>query len=189
MLHFLFCAKLLLDPNSKISCLSVASFLGSRASEYLDCCPKMSKKHFFYWKFFKVSPVTKMFFFSLFKSENWRDRSKYYLLDQKPFCQILEYKKYFTLFNFKFYCCRLFFDILYEEGFCKFKKRRINFKVPGIFWKWKLCRACYVLVAKFADFFKLTYYKYPWSVETCSFSKIAKSAKSLHPNIQHVHAQ
>ena len=32
MLHILCCAKLLLDPKSKIACLNVASFLGRRAS-------------------------------------------------------------------------------------------------------------------------------------------------------------
>ena len=43
-LHILCCAKLLKDPNSKISVLYVASFLGRRASENLECYPKMSKK-------------------------------------------------------------------------------------------------------------------------------------------------
>ena len=37
------CAKLLLDPNSKISCLNVASFLGRNAFENLDFYPKIKK--------------------------------------------------------------------------------------------------------------------------------------------------
>ena len=36
--------QLLLDLNSKISCLHVASFLDRRASENLDYYPKISKK-------------------------------------------------------------------------------------------------------------------------------------------------
>ena len=36
-LYILSCAKLLQDPNSKISYLSVASFLGRKASENLGC--------------------------------------------------------------------------------------------------------------------------------------------------------
>ena len=46
MLHILCCATLLLDPKSKISCLNVSSFLGRRASENLDCYPKISQKKF-----------------------------------------------------------------------------------------------------------------------------------------------
>ena len=43
MLHILCCPKLLFDPNSKISCLYFASFLGRcRASENLACYPKIS---------------------------------------------------------------------------------------------------------------------------------------------------
>ena len=54
MLHILCCAKLLLDPNSKILCLNVASFLGRRASENVGCYTKISTKKF--ETFFK--PVT-----------------------------------------------------------------------------------------------------------------------------------
>ena len=36
-LHIVCCAKLLLDPNSKISCINVASFLGRKAVENFDC--------------------------------------------------------------------------------------------------------------------------------------------------------
>ena len=42
MLNIVCCAKLLLDPNSEISCLKVVSFLGRRAFEKLDC-PKSTK--------------------------------------------------------------------------------------------------------------------------------------------------
>ena len=41
-LHILICAKLLKDPNSKISCLYIDSFLGRKASENVDCYPKMT---------------------------------------------------------------------------------------------------------------------------------------------------
>ena len=44
MLHFLCCAKLFEDPNSKISRLDVALFYGRRASDYVDCNPKIVKR-------------------------------------------------------------------------------------------------------------------------------------------------
>ena len=47
MLQIVFCAKLLLAPNSKISCLNVASFLGPKAFENLGCYPKINKINFF----------------------------------------------------------------------------------------------------------------------------------------------
>ena len=46
ILHILLCAKLLLDPKSKISCHNVASFLGRRASENLGCYSKIVKKNY-----------------------------------------------------------------------------------------------------------------------------------------------
>ena len=45
-LHIVCCAKLLLDPNSKIACLNVASFLGRKAFKNLGCNPKISKRIF-----------------------------------------------------------------------------------------------------------------------------------------------
>ena len=46
-LHILCCAKLLLDPKSKISCPNVASFLGRRASPNLKLLPwNQPKKKF-----------------------------------------------------------------------------------------------------------------------------------------------
>ena len=45
MLHILCCAKLLLDPNSKLSSPNDTCFLGCRASEkfaLLDCYPNLS---------------------------------------------------------------------------------------------------------------------------------------------------
>ena len=54
MLDILCCAKLLLDPNYKISCLNVASFLGRMASENLECYPKIRMNIFFVKKVFKV---------------------------------------------------------------------------------------------------------------------------------------
>ena len=60
--HILCCAKLLKDPNTKISVLYVASFLGPRASENLDCYPKMSKFFIFYLTFLKVTTETNFVF-------------------------------------------------------------------------------------------------------------------------------
>ena len=42
--RYTFSVVLLLDLNSKISCLNVASFLGRRASKNLDCYPKISNQ-------------------------------------------------------------------------------------------------------------------------------------------------
>ena len=65
MLHILCCAKLLLDPKSKISCLNVASFLGRGASENLDCYPKISNKK----TFLKLATGGNIFF-DFFKAKN-----------------------------------------------------------------------------------------------------------------------
>ena len=48
-----------------------------------------------------------------------------------------------------------------------------------IFWNENLA----LRAPDFVDFLELGSYKYTWSAETCHFSKIAKSAKSLHPNL------
>ena len=66
-LHILCCAKLLKDPNSKISVLYVASFLGRRASENLECYPKMSKKKKKILS--KVKPETKFVSFACLKAK------------------------------------------------------------------------------------------------------------------------
>ena len=65
ILHILLCAKLLLDPKSKISCHNVASFLGRRAPENLDCYPKISKK--IYKKNFLKPGTGGNVFFDFFK--------------------------------------------------------------------------------------------------------------------------
>ena len=58
MLHFLCCAQLLQDPNSKMSCLSVAFSLVAEPQKILTVNPKMStKKHCL--TFLKVTTETK----------------------------------------------------------------------------------------------------------------------------------
>ena len=78
-LNFLRCAKLLKDPNSKISCLYVESFLGRSADSQGLCkfglLPLNKQHNFFYLKFSKVSPEQNLFF-SLFKSENLKEKCK-----------------------------------------------------------------------------------------------------------------
>ena len=59
MLNIVCCAKLLLDPNSEISCLKVVSFLGRRAFEKLDC-PK-STKFFVFEACDRVKRILKFF--------------------------------------------------------------------------------------------------------------------------------
>ena len=61
--------------------------------------------------------------------------------DKKQFCPFLENKKSFKQFfssNFLYADCSL----RYKEGFCKFSKKILVFKVPAFFWKWILCRDC-----------------------------------------------
>ena len=61
--------------------------------------------------------------------------------DKKQFCPFLENKQSFKQFfssNFLYADCSL----RYKEGFCKFSKKILIFKVPAIFWKWILCRDC-----------------------------------------------
>ena len=90
MLHIVCCAKLSLDPNSKISCLNVASFL-----ENLGCYPKINtfkKKTFLkpatggnvFFDFFKAKNEVK------FKKENYFDLVQ--CTDQKQFFPFLENK-------------------------------------------------------------------------------------------------
>ena len=84
MLHILCCAKLLLDPNSKISCLNVASFLGRRASKNFDCCPKISK-------FFQGCDRWGTFSSIYLKAKNEEKFKKYLFLpctDKKQFCPL-----------------------------------------------------------------------------------------------------
>ena len=123
-----------IGPNSKISCLYVASFLGRRVSENLDCYPKMRTKNVFI-EFFLRFHLKQYIFFSLFKSKNWRYTSKkcfYYFLEQKPFWPFLENKiKYLTNFNFKFYWWLLFYDIL-ERILQIFNKDKYSFLTNNI---------------------------------------------------------
>ena len=70
--------------------------------------------------------------------------------DQKQFCPYLENKnknsKQILILNFIFVDC--FFMVF---RFLQEKNKNINFKVPGIFWKWKHCRACAARAAKLTN--------------------------------------
>ena len=142
MLHIVCCAKLLLDPNSKISCLNVASFLGRKAFENLDCYPKSTtkiiKKHF--WKLRQGRTMSLI----CLKAKNEVNFKKNYfdLVQIKiSFAHFWKIKMNIKqIFVFKFSFCRLFFDV---SGRClQVFQKILIFKVPMIFWKWKLCGAC-----------------------------------------------
>ena len=95
--------------------------------------------NFFFISHFLSFHLKQNMFFSLFKSENWRDTSKnifYYFLDQKPFWPFLgifKNIKQLLISNFIIGDCSL----MYKKGFCKI----FIIKAPAVFWKWKLCCA------------------------------------------------
>ena len=124
------------DTNSKISCLHVASFLGRRASENLDCSVtlhKMSTPKNCILNFLSFT-WTKIFYLACLTA-----KTEVILI--KPFCPFLEENK--KIHN------KLQFQILFLVIFLWFiKQDSVNFqiiyifKVLAIFWKLKLCRAC-----------------------------------------------
>ena len=123
MLHIVCCAKLLLDPNSKISCLNVASFLGRKAFENLDCYPKSTtkiiKKHF--WKLRQGRTMSLI----CLKAKNEVNLKKNYFdlvqikISFAHFWKIKMNIKQILFANFLFVDCSL----MYQEGVYKFSKK------------------------------------------------------------------
>ena len=92
-----------------------------------------------------------------------------YCLDQKPFWPLLERKKKIKQFWFQIFCLAI---VLW----CT-RKDCANFH-----------QKLYIFLGSRREIRQLfgiglLKLKYTWSAETCHFSKIAKSAKSLHPII------
>ena len=88
MLHFLWCAKVLLDINSKFSIWNVA-LAWRRASENDYCYPKMGIYLFIYLSFYKAS---KMCSLSCLKAINEEKLKLFWFFlcpSLKPFCQTL----------------------------------------------------------------------------------------------------
>ena len=136
-LHFLCCAKLLQDPNSKISWLNVAFSLGAGPQKILTVTLK------FYLTFLKVSPKTKRVLQLVKKRKLNRNLKKYILFTifkiKNRFAHFWKIKKYLKTFNLEIFgnC-----SLKYKEGFCKLSKKYINFLGQCDFFKLKLCRVC-----------------------------------------------
>ena len=133
MLYILCCAKLLLDHNSKISCLNVAYFLDRRAN--LACYPKISKKICF--KPFRSLQQGGAYSLICFKAKNYFDLVQI-INSFAHFWKIKINIKQNFLFYFLFVDCSL----MYKKGFYKFDLKNLNFKVPVTFWKGTLGLAC-----------------------------------------------
>ena len=138
MLHIVCCAKLLLDPNSKISCLNVASFLGRKAFENLDCYPKINNNNKIVKPFWSLRQGG-MYFLKAKNKVKFKKKLFWPCTDQKQlqyayFWKIKMNIKQFFSSNF------LLHIILWCIGKVSTSLQKILiFKVPVIFWKWKLC--------------------------------------------------
>ena len=113
MLHILYCAKYLLNPNSKIACLNVASFLGRRASENFKSYHKISKI-IFVNTFFQPETGGSVFFdFFIAKNEEKFKNNIFFDLVQikNSFAHFRKIKNILNKFVSQLYCCRLFFDV------------------------------------------------------------------------------
>ena len=104
----------------------------------------------------------KMFSLLCLKAKLEEKLPKIGLIGQKQICP------FWGQTTFEFYFWWLVFGL--KEGIWKLKKIYM-FKVPVIFWKWKICCACAVqcalcmrclLVAKFVPFLELDSNKYTW---------------------------
>ena len=87
--------------------------------------------------------LKKNVFLSLLKSKNWRDTQNKFvfpLSKSKTVLPVFEKLKKNTKHTLilKFLCDNC--SLMYKKGFCKFSKT-YHFKVPVIFWKWKLCQS------------------------------------------------
>ena len=157
MLHILCCAKLLLDPNSKKSCLNVASFLGHRASEIWTVTLKSAQ--FFVKRFLSLRQGGTCSLISL-KAKNEDKFKKIFILTlygSKTVLPILGRKK---ILNKTFSILFLYIVLwctTYKEGLCKFSNKNINYKGPCDFLKKKnfTTSATRARTAKIADFLYL----------------------------------
>ena len=137
------CSRLLWDPKSKMSLWCVAFSLGAgphRASANFACNLKIRRRKIF--EIFKGF-TWKNVFLSLLKSKNWRDTQNKFvfpLSKSKTVLPVFEKLKKNTKHTLilKFLCDNC--SLMYKKGFCKFSKT-YHFKVPVIFWKWKLCQS------------------------------------------------
>ena len=75
-MYIVCCAKLLLDPNSKITCLNVASFLGRKAFENLGFHPKIQKDIFFAIPFCNIFLKPAMYSLIFLNAKNEMKRKK-----------------------------------------------------------------------------------------------------------------
>ena len=101
--------QIVVDPISKMSCLNVASILGCRASENVDCYPKMSQ-------------IKKTCFKHKLKLKIKKEKNQFYLVQIKnSFAHFRKIKNNIKQFFFNFYFCILFFDF---QGACDFLKVR-----------------------------------------------------------------
>ena len=124
-------------------------------------------------------------FFCLFESKNWREPQKQILFSPVQiknhfdhFWEFLKNIKQFLISNFLLGDCSLIVHIRNDSA--NFKKIFI-FKVPAIFWKWKLCRAWRNLPIYLDWLHKMM----PDQQKRVVFQKFLKSAKSLHLIVLH----
>ena len=125
-----------------------------------------------------------MYSLTFSKSKRRRETKKLFLycLDQKLFYPFWEnYKKYFKKSNFEFSFWYLFFDTYRRKVSANFLIKILIFKVPVIFWKWKLCHAC---EARAQPKLPIFWYWTPKIYMYCSISKMQNNTKSLHATVE-----
>ena len=129
MLHILCCAKLLLDPKSKMACLNVVSFLGRRASENFDFYPIISKKNCFITFLKPVKGGTYSVIFLLRLKMKRYSKNIYFDLVQikNSFAHFRKLKSNIKQTKKCFKFISGYRPLMYEEGLCKFSNKNINF--------------------------------------------------------------
>ena len=146
------------DLNSRISCLNVGYSLGTRLLKIWNFTLKWILK-IVYWFF--MFHLKLNLFFSLFIAKIEKKVTNTFCIlffRSKTILSIFgERKKYLTNFNFKFYF--LYCSLIIKKVCANFQKKILIFKVPLIFWKWKLC--CMLARPKLLIFWNWTHKNTP----------------------------